>query len=106
MPLLQDLANCGCLAEDTTKGSLKDILKLKSSRARLEDTGLNIIDQNILTEGGIHTVRELINKTEPELLKLRRMNYRALANIEHILLGSPESPSWDDLTRMIEQRYA
>lgn len=98
MPLLERLANCGCQEPGGGK-TLKDILKLRP-KVKLAD--LNVIEQKILAEGGVESVRELINKTEPELLRLRRMNHVALANIEHKLLGEPETPSIADILHRLQ----
>jgi DNA-directed RNA polymerase alpha subunit len=106
MVLLEKLAGCGCPSRKKAK-PISDILKIKADPAtKMQDLGLSVISQEVLAQSKIDTVGDVITKLEPDLLATRRMTFRALADIEHALLGRPEKPSWEEVLQAIEKRNA
>ena len=104
LPLLEKLAACGCPSRKKPK-PIADILKVKADPAtKMQDLGLSVISQEVLAQSKIDTVGDVVTKLEPDLLGMRRMTFRALADIEHALLGRPEKPSWDEILQAIEKR--
>ena len=106
LPLLEKLAACGCPSRKKPK-PIADILKVKADPAtKIQDLGLSVISQDVLAQAKISTVGDVVTKLEPDLLATRRMTFRALADIEHALLGRPEKPSWEEVLQAIEKRNA
>ena len=104
MVLLEKLAGCGCPSRKKPK-PIADIIKVKvSPGTKTQELDLTVISKEILAASKIGTVGELVSKVEPDLLSTKRMTPRALADIEHTLLGRPEKPSWEEVLQAIEKR--
>ena len=106
LPLLEKLANCGCPSRKKPK-PIADIIKVKvSPSTKTQELDLTVISKEILAGSKIDTVAELVAKVEPDLLSTKRMTPRALADIEHALLGRPTKPTWEEVLQAIERRNA
>jgi len=106
LPLLDKLAECGCPSRKKPK-PLSSIINVKvDPTTKIEDLDLSVISREVLAASKLSTAGELVSKVEPELLSTKRMTPRALADIEHALLGRPEKPSWDEVLQAIEKRNA
>lgn len=107
MVLLDKLADCGCDGRRKKAKPLSDIIKVKvSPSTKTQELDLAVISKEVLTASKIDTVGELVSKFEPDLLRFKRMTPRALADIEHTLMGRPEKPTWEEILQAIEKRNA
>ncbi len=106
MPLLDKLAACGCPSRKKVK-PLSSIIKVAiDPGTKVEDMDLSVISREVLASAKLTTAGDIVTKLEPDLLSTRRMTYRALADIEHALMGRPENPSWEEIAQAIEKRNA
>ena len=105
MVLLEKLAGCGCPQSRKKAKPLSSIINVKVDPAtKTSDLDLSVISREVLAASKINTAGEIASKFEPDLLSTRRMTYRALADIEHALMGRPEKPSWEEILQAIEKR--
>ena len=107
LPLLEKLAECGCDGRRKKPKPIADIIKVRvSPGTKTQELDLAVISKEVLAASKIETVGELVSKVEPELLSTKRMTPRALADIEHALMGRPTKPSWEEVAQAIERRNA
>lgn len=77
-----DLENCAdylnhCIKEDTTNKVLD---------MTIEELDLSVRSYNCLKRAGIHTVQELANKTEDDMIKVRKLGKKSLKEVKEKLL--------------------
>lgn len=106
LPLLDKLADCGC--DGRRRKAVKPLSALipvkVSPSTKTQELDLAVISKEVLIASKIDTVGELVSKFEPDLLSTKRMTPRALADIEHALMGRPTKPTWEEILQAIEKR--
>lgn len=107
LPLLDKLADCGCDGRRKKAKPLSSIINVKvSPGTKTADLDLSVISREVLAQSKLDKAGDIISRAEPDLLSTRRMTYRALADIEHALMGRPAKPTWEEILQAIEKRNA
>lgn len=107
LPLLDKLVDCGCDGRRKKAKPLSAIISVKvSPDTKIANLDLSVISREVLAQSKFYKVRDITSRAEPDLLSTRRMTPRALADIEHALMGRPTKPTWEEILQAIEKRNA